>query len=129
MNLVYDDDAMRYETEIDGIAYATVDGEENELDSARNVLLSVLEHHAELEKAARACAADELLETKNESWLEENEKPVTRKNFMKRLELEEVEADEEGFRFWFNDDDMFWGHMVMVQFNSDGKPDFAEMMG
>ncbi len=129
MNLTYDSDNMRYETEIDGIIYATIDGEESELHSAKEILLSMLNRRTELERAARACAADELLETKNESWLEENEKPVTREAFIQRLELEEVEADEEGFRFWFNDDDMFWGHMVMVQFDTDGKPDFAEMMG
>ena len=77
---------------------------------------------------ARICAADELLETKNDSWLDEGEEPVTAEAFMNRLQLVEAEFDIDGITFWYEDDDMFWGHSIMVVCDKNGIAKFSEMM-
>lgn len=56
-----------------------------------------------------------LLELKNDVWLEEGEKEVTKQQFLSRLKLRSIVIDEGGrFTFWFGDGDLFWGHAIEV---------------
>lgn len=127
MDIRYNEDNMRYEIEEDDVIYCTVDGEEDELEDVKAMLISACPTFGKLDKKARKCASDELLKTKNESWLEEDEAPLTADEFMKRLLLTEAVVDHDGsVIFWYEDDDMFWGHSISVSCN-DGEPEFANM--
>jgi hypothetical protein len=52
---------------------------------------------------------------KNESWLDEDEAPVTPEQFRSRLVFQEISVDLDGtFTITFGDDDLFWGHAIHV---------------
>lgn len=129
MDIIYNEDEMRYETERDGVIYCTTDGKPEDLAELKEKLCTMLLSIGEIDWNARLCAANELLETKNKAWLEEGEAPLTVEVFMKRLHLTEVMFENGGIFFWYDDDDMFWGHTISVLCDLDGKVLFAEMMG
>lgn len=60
-------------------------------------------------------AVDQLLALKNESWLDDDEEPLTPAAFVRRMTLETIAIDEEGaFTFWHDDGDLFWGHAIQI---------------
>lgn len=60
-------------------------------------------------------AADELLILKNQNWLDEGEVALSREEFLSRMQLIGIRVDEDGtFIFSFDDDDMFWGHNIVI---------------
>ena len=128
MDILYSTDNSRYEIQENNVIYHTVDGEKEKIKVAKEVMISLFPDINEIDRKARICAADELLETKNSSWLEEWEEPVTAKAFMNRLQLVEAEFDIDGITFWYEDDDMFWGHSIMVVCDKNGIAKFSEMM-
>lgn len=76
------------------------------------------------------CAVENLLELKNDSWLEDDEKPVAADAFRQRIELQSISMDEEGwFEFCFGDDDLFWGHAILVRGTLEDGPEDADIAG
>ena len=72
----------------------------------------------------------ELLETKNEDWLEEGEKEVSEKDFMKRLTLEDINFfDDSSAELYFNDGDLFWGHSIVIDLSADYQLDDIKLAG
>jgi hypothetical protein len=71
------------------------------------------------------CALLKLLPLKNESWLDDDEEPVSPVQFLERMTLEEISVSpEEDITFWHNDGDLFWGHAIQVMGNlADGLTD------
>lgn len=60
-------------------------------------------------------AVKKLLKLKNESWLDEGEKPLSAQLFKKRMKLETILVSPGGqFRFGYDDGDLFWGHTIVV---------------
>lgn len=60
-------------------------------------------------------AVQELLALKNDSWLDEREKPLKPDEFKSRMKLESITVGNDGeFDFWHNDGELFWGHMIQV---------------
>jgi hypothetical protein len=68
---------------------------------------------------AKSFAAKGMLELKNETWTDEdddgNNVLVTSEQFMERMTLESVSVDEISSTFWFNDGELFFGHVIAVQ--------------
>ncbi|WP_090620595.1 DUF2262 domain-containing protein [Natrinema salaciae] len=63
-------------------------------------------------------ALDELLELKNVEWIESEDDTVTAEEFTDRIDLKTVTIDHDGgFTFWHDDDDLFFGHSIMVSGN------------
>lgn len=63
-------------------------------------------------------AADRLLPLKNDNWLQEDESDLSREDFISRMTLKEISADEGGsFTFWHDDGDLFWGHTIAISGN------------
>lgn len=61
------------------------------------------------------CVLAELLELKNDTWLEDGEKPLTAKQFLRRMVLESITVQEDGgWYFWYDDGYLFWGHSIRV---------------
>ncbi|MCQ4086396.1 DUF2262 domain-containing protein [Saccharibacillus sp. JS10] len=83
-----------------------------------------------LDLAARCYAAKELLELKNDSWLDEDEEECSETIFIQRMQLESLTLSEDGdLAFWYEDGDLFWGHSICV--HRSGKEQWlsADMMG
>ncbi|WP_083651893.1 DUF2262 domain-containing protein [Photobacterium proteolyticum] len=60
-------------------------------------------------------AVEELLELKNDSWLEEDEPEVTKDQFIEKMKLESITVYPDGeFEFWHHDGDLFWGHSIQI---------------
>jgi hypothetical protein len=65
-------------------------------------------------------AVGELLSTKNDFWLDDDETPVTPEQFKSRMTLESISIDRKGgFSFWHDDGDLFYGHSVQVSGSLD----------
>lgn len=79
----------------------------------------------------RGFAADQLLEQANE-WAADDEEsgPVTREDFMARMELESIHVFPDGkFEAWFSDGELFWGHGIHVFGDLTDGPASAQMEG
>lgn len=62
-----------------------------------------------------AFAADELFVLKNRNWLEEGEAELSRDTFLSRMRLTGISIGGNGlFHFRHDDDDMFWGHDIVI---------------
>lgn len=90
----------------------------------------------EWDRKIREYAAGELTELAND-WLadsvdDEDEEPeeITEEAFAKRITIESVCFDPDGeFTVYFGDDDMFWGHSVVVYGDIVDGPNDAQMEG
>jgi hypothetical protein len=78
----------------------------------------------------RATAVRDLLELKNDSWLEQGERKVTPRQFASRLKLTSVVVSKNGaFEFVFDDGDLFMGHDVVVHGTFSAGPKRADIGG
>lgn len=118
------------------LVHLDVDEEEAEIaEDALETWSKLLENSADWDKKAREYAAKELVDNAND-WLydgaEEDEevKEITEEDFARRMILSEVCISTEGdFDIYYDDDDMFWGHVIIVSGNiRDGISD-AEIAG
>ena len=83
-----------------------------------------------VDSAARGFAADELLELKNDAWLEGSEPVVTKADFVARMSIETVAFGKEGgYAIWYDDGYLFFGHGICVTVGSRGKPEEASIHG
>lgn len=65
--------------------------------------------------AALEFTVEQLLEIKNNNWLDEDEEMVTNNDFINRMTLETISVEEDShFSFWFDDDNLFLGHAIQV---------------
>ncbi len=73
---------------------------------------------------------DELLETKNESWLNAGEGPMDTVGFQRGIRLEEVflHADN-SMELVYHAGAIFWGHQVVVRVHPDQTYDYATLEG
>lgn len=66
-------------------------------------------------------ATAELLDLKNEEWMDEDEKPLTKSEFNAGLTVSEILLFADGnFQLFFDDNDMFWGHHVVIDVDEAG---------
>jgi hypothetical protein len=88
---------------------------------------SLLANWQDWQHRAPAFAADRLLALKNGEWADEDDDgkrapPITRDEFLARLSPNSIEIQESGrLTFWFDDGDLFSGHLVHVDGKVDGK--------
>lgn len=110
------------------IAVAATD--QRELNAALATAGALWDDQGGWSERIQAFAVRELLELKNESWLDEDEAPVTEAEFRERMRLESVTVHPDGgFTFWHEDGDLFWGHSIQVGGTLAEGPDYAEIAG
>lgn len=104
---------------------------------AKNVMKKLLADQNTWDKALRGLAARKLTALANE-WLADNEQtardpeqePITEVEFARRIFLTEFTVSPGGrFTAWYEDDDMFWGHVVTVDGTLKKGPLHADMQG
>ena len=103
----------------------------------RNVMKKLIEDQETWDKSLRDFAAQKLTSLAND-WLADNDQtdrnpekePITEDEFGKRLILTEFSVSPGGrFTAWYEDDDMFWGHVVIVEATLKKGPISADMQG
>lgn len=76
------------------------------------------------DKEMRSFAAEALTDDAND-WLQDSLEDgeefveITEEKFAERMVLNSIGFDENGFEVFYDDDDMFWGHSILV----DGTPE------
>ncbi len=91
---------------------------------------SVIESDEEWDNKAKNFAATKLLELKNDFWLDEDEEELTHEDFLERLQLETLNIKSDGgLTFWYDDGDLFAGHVLIVEANVNGDFINAEIAG
>ena len=104
---------------------------------ARNAMKKLAAEQEIWDKALRELAAKKLTELANE-WLADNDQtdrnpekdPITEEEFGRRIILTEFSVSPGGsFTAWYEDDDMFWGHVVTVEGTLKRGPLRADMQG
>ena len=87
-----------------------------------NVARKLVQNAKQLDMNMRKFAAEELTNNAND-WqdnLGEDLPEITQEQFAKRIVLEAIHVDEEGdYTAYYDDDDMFYGHVVVVDGNID----------
>ncbi|MCU0493921.1 MAG: DUF2262 domain-containing protein, partial [Chloroflexaceae bacterium] len=78
----------------------------------------------------REYAVEQLLELKNDSWLDDDEEELTALAFLERMQLESITVHSDGtFDFWHDDGDLFWGHTIQISGNLAEGPTLADIPG
>jgi len=91
-------------------------GEHDELDSIEKKAVLIVQNHQDWDTYIKEKICEELLSLKNETWLDEDEKPLTADEFISRIYLESINLnDTDEFQMSFNDGDIFWGHAITVE--------------
>lgn len=84
-------------------------------NSEKNAIF-ILHNQQDWDNYIKAKICEELLSLKNDSWLEEDEKPLSADEFISKIHLESITFnDTEEFQMCFNDGDIFWGHAITVE--------------
>lgn len=76
-----------------------------------------------------------MVKLKNDVWLEEyddgqEEQPITAEQLLKRIKIETIAFNDEcGAEIYCDDDDIFWGHTIIISTNSRGTYQDATLAG
>ena len=120
--LVYDKEMDWFEGEVtwSGTSINLYVGGDSETELNRNISIAedIVKNQQKWNDTVRKYAAKQLTELAND-WAddEEPEEPheITEQEFAERIDLCGIDIQGDGnYTFWFNDDDMFWGHSVTV---------------
>lgn len=75
-------------------------------------------------------AVAELLEIKNDNWLDEDEEPISGEEFIDQMQLASIVVYSDGtFDFCHDDGDLFWGHVIQVSGSISDGPSSADIVG
>jgi hypothetical protein len=92
--------------------------ENNSIESGLRTAETLCSDQSQWKRKVDAFAVKELLSLKNDSWLEDDEAPLTAAEFIRRMKLESISISGDGdFEFWHNDGDLFWGHSIQIRGN------------
>jgi hypothetical protein len=97
---------------------------------AMNVLRTLFEQQEQKDLAFRTFAAEQLVELAND-WLPEEDMPeIVKQSFIDRIQLIELSVSFDGnFTAYYDDDDMFVGHVITVYGNIQKGLDSANIEG
>lgn len=82
------------------------------------------------EPNARIYAAEKLLKIHNDSWRDDDEEIVTTQEFCQGIKPESIIIyDELNAEIYYQDDDLFWGHVIIVSIDENGEFSDATIAG
>ena len=114
--------------------YLETDEEDGDTaEQAMKVLKELVDNIVDNDNKYRAFAAQELTELANE-WLEDSDEidteKITRELFKKRMEISSITVSPDGsLSLFYNDDDMFWGHIIEIVVEPNGEIISANIAG
>lgn len=127
-----------YEGDIDWLGHTISVSIENDNDVANRAfetLISMVRNAQDFDNKMRQFSSEKLLENAQD-WQADSDDadslpPITLESFMQRMTLTElvINDDEGNFSAYFDDGDLFWGHVIIVDGNIDGSFDDAYIAG
>ena len=104
--------------------------EGKELDGVFATANKIVKAKNEWDKKIKEFAAVELMELKNDSWLDEDEAEITADQFVEKIKIETIDISlDNEFEFYLDDGDIFWGHTIIVSGNLEEGPQEAQIAG
>lgn len=105
-------------------------GEPEEMESCLKTAKDLLSSQKEWDAKVRNRAVEDLLELKNDSWLDDDQEDVTAEEFSAVIGPDSLSVMPDGeFEFWFHDGDLFWGHSIRIEGTLDDGPSEAHIEG
>lgn len=129
-----------YSGEIDWLGEdvsVTIEGDDNDEVTQRcfSHLSTMVKNTQDFDQKMRQFASEKLLENAQE-WQDDSDEvgelePLTNESFIARISLSElaITDDEGNFSAYFDDGDLFWGHVIIVDGNVNGDFDDAYIAG
>jgi hypothetical protein len=78
----------------------------------------------------REFAVAQLIELKNDAWLQADEEALTEGQFIRKMTPNSMGFDPpEGFTIYYNDGDIFWGHAIEIRGTLSKGPESADIAG
>lgn len=117
--------------ECEGYAYLeNIDmDDENTWNEAAENLKEILDNLEVKDQEFKEFAAKKLVDLANE-WNEEENIKITEKDFIERISFSSIVVDLDGsIIVYYNDDDLFWGHIIAVYGDENGVLKEANMEG
>jgi len=106
------------------------DFNETAIESATVLATQISNWVEENLEIVKGFAAAALLALKNDVWRVENEAPVNENEFINTIELNGLLGfSKGGFEIYFNDNDLFWGHIIKVDVDEEFNPTGASIVG
>lgn len=103
---------------------------EDQSDQAEKLAFSICNWLNSNLPAVKAFSASGLTGLKNTSWLEDGEEVISEQDFIQKIELNAINAYSEGnFDVYFNDNNLFSGHSIVVNVNNNFTLEDAEIAG
>lgn len=103
--------------------------DETELIEILNLYKQNIKDKENMDAKLREYASQELIELKNDYWLDDEEEEMSKETFSRLISLETLSIyPDKSYTFWFEDGDIFWGHSVVVKGDFENGFERAEMM-
>ncbi len=100
------------------------------IESGLGLLNNIIDNMKKYDSKLRDFAADELLDDANDYAADDDKPAMTREEFCKRMKMSGITIDNDGSAsIYFEDDDMFWGHTIVVYTDKDGEMSEADIAG
>ena len=123
----YKKDNKAYKLVKENIEYYFSAENKEELKKVKNIFLNI--EIIDFIEKAKEYTVKKLLKLKNDLWLEEDEKEVTKKEFRARMKFTSLYVFSESANFYFDDGDLFWGHSIEVNVNKNLEFTDANIVG
>lgn len=90
---------------------------------------TLLAEQTSRDESFRAFAAQKLTRLAND-WAEDDQGEITPEDFIRRIRLSEISMDDDGkYCMFYNDDDMFLGHIITIYGTVNGHMESANIEG
>ena len=120
-----------YTARIDDYAF-TLDVDEGSDESCTVALaaFNTIDNFKAFEQRISTYISEKLLDLAND-WLDNDDQdPITSDVFAKRIMMGELAFRNDGtIEVYYDDDDIFWGHCIIVHIDADGNPIDADIAG
>ena len=120
-----------YTARIDDYAF-TLDVDEGSDESCTVALAAFnkINNFKAFEQRISTYISEKLLDLAND-WLDNDDQdPITSDVFAKRIMMGELAFRNDGtIEVYYDDDDIFWGHCIIVHIDADGNPIDADIAG
>lgn len=109
------------------VSFDDIDEEYNK--NSIDIIKKIFADKKDIDKKVKEYVAENLLEDAN-SWNDDADKPnIDKEEFAKLISLTSITIYEDNITFWFDDGDIFWGHSIVVESDSDFNFEDAHIEG
>lgn len=118
-NLEFKEEYNRLDGKYNNIEIIIKNKDINIDNDIKNYIIKILNNITKLEKDAKLYLANQFIDLKNTEWKDKDDKPVTKNEFISKLKLKTLYFRSNYCEFWFDDDGLFYGHSLIVDYNNN----------